>query len=81
MALNVDGWMHFVTIPGHEISVSLFASGGFGSDAESVTIANMYSKRALSQPLTLKGCVDKKCTEFSNDMGHNNSICFKACMA
>lgn len=68
-----------MTIPGHEISVSLLASGG--SDAESVSMANVYSKRALSQPLTLNGCMDAKCTQVSNDVGRNNSICFGVFMA
>lgn len=42
--------------PGHEISLSLFATGGFSLDAESVNNATVCSTSALSQPLTFNGC-------------------------
>lgn len=42
-------------LPGHEISFSLLAIAGFDSDTESVSIAAVNSRRALSQLFALNG--------------------------
>jgi hypothetical protein len=49
---------YYSTLPGHEISWSLSERGCL--EEESVIMAIQYSRRALSQSLTLKGFVKRK---------------------